>query len=189
LPIIFVTFYRKSDVEETCKRRDPVERWTDRAPLPVLAASVVFASGAVYCVLMSFTTPILPVLGRYFTGIAAGGLLLLIAALDGFLAFALFRLHLAAWWIAVVALILRLGSALLTFRHANLLEAYAKMGWSQDQLQMMNANPGIRSGVYLYWGLMFSVLFLGYMFWIRRYFKAPNLRNPVQAEPSLPAAE
>lgn len=44
------------------------------------------------------------------------------------------------------------------------------MGWSQQQVQMMSANPGFRSGVYLYWGLGFSVIFLGYMLWIKRYF-------------------
>lgn len=182
LPILFVAFYRKSDVEETCRRRDPVERWTDRAPLPVLAASVVFASGAVYCVLLSFSMPILPVLGRYFTGVPAALLLLAIAVLDGFLAYALLRSNLAAWWIAVAALILRLGSAALTFHRADLFEAYAKMGWSQEQMRVLTSNPGIRSGVYLYWGLMFSVLFLGYLFWIKRYFKHSTPRGPVEAE-------
>ena len=46
VPIAFVVFYSRADVAETCRRRDPIPRWTDRTPLPVLGASVVLAIGA-----------------------------------------------------------------------------------------------------------------------------------------------
>ena len=52
VPIAFIVFYSRSDVELTCRYRDPVERWTDRAPLPVLGASVVLFGGSLYMLLV-----------------------------------------------------------------------------------------------------------------------------------------
>src|SRR5258708_18750086 len=46
LPIGFIVFYRRNDVVLTCQHRDPVERWTDRTPLPVLGASLAFFVGS-----------------------------------------------------------------------------------------------------------------------------------------------
>jgi hypothetical protein len=182
VPIVFVVFYRRKDVEETCKRRDPVERWTDRCPLPVLAVSLLFGGGGVYYILMSFTIPLFPFFGRYLTGLSGGICLLLIAGLDAFLAYSLFRMSLVGWWIALVTVGLRLASAAVTFGRADLIQAYARVGWSQEQLQMMSANPGVRSGVFLWWSLSFGVLFLGYMIWIKRFFRdrgVPGIEAPV----------
>ena len=39
--MVFHLFYRDKDVELTCRQRDPVERWTDRRPLPVIAAALL----------------------------------------------------------------------------------------------------------------------------------------------------
>jgi hypothetical protein len=170
LPSIFVAFYRKPDVEETCRHRDPVERWTDRCPLPVLAVSLIFAGGSIRYFLMSFTMPLFPLFGRYLTGAPAAGALLLMAGLDTVLSFSLYRMRLSAWWSAIAVLLVGLASAALTFQRADLLQAYSKMGLSGEQLRVMSASPVLRSGVYLYWGLGFSIIFLGFMLWIKRYF-------------------
>ena len=181
LPIVFVVFYRRKDVEETVKHRDPRERWTDRCPLPVLALSLLFIGGGVYYLLMSVTTPLFPLFGRYLTGLPAGICLVLLAMLDGFLAYSLFRLQLTGWWIAVVAVALRWTSAIVTFHRGDLLEAYSKMGMGQQQLQLMSANPILRSSVLEYWTAAFGLMFLGYMIWVKRYLAAS--REPVAAGP------
>jgi uncharacterized membrane protein len=185
LPIIFVAYYRRKDVEETCRRRDPVERWTDRCPLPVLSASLPFAFGAVFFLATSFTTPLFPFFGRYLTGVRAAAVMIPLGILYGFLAYFIYRVRITAWWIAMAAIVLRLSSAAATFVRADLLEAYAKLGWSNEQLQVMSANPVIRSRVFLWWSLAFSVIFLGYMIWIRRYFKPPGAA--AEAAPSGPS--
>jgi len=59
-PIAFVVFYSRKDVSETVRHRDPIERWTDQTPLPVLGASVVLAMGALYLLLVGVTTPVFP---------------------------------------------------------------------------------------------------------------------------------
>lgn len=172
LPIAFLLFFHRRDVEETCRRRDSVVRWTDLCPLPVLAVSLLFACGAVYDLLMAVTTPVMPFFGTYLGGLGAVVALMFVAGIDGFLAISLYRLRVAGWWIALGALGLRLISAVLTLRHADLLQLYAKMGWSETQLQQMSANPVFRSGTMLWWSLAFAVLFLGYLIWIKRYFAA-----------------
>jgi hypothetical protein len=181
LPIVFLVFYRRKDVEETVKHRDPSVRWTDRCPLPVLALSLLFMGGGVYYLLISVTTPLFPLFGRYLTGLPAGICLVLLAMLDGFLAYSLFRLQLTGWWIALVAVALRWASAIVTFHRADLLDAYSKMGMPQQQLQVMSANPILRSTVLEYWSAAFGLLFLAYMIWVKRYLAAP--REPVAAGP------
>jgi hypothetical protein len=187
LPIAFIVFYRRKDVAETVQHRDPRERWTDRCPLPVLALSLLFIGGGVYYLLMSVTTPLFPLFGRYLTGLPAGICLVLLAMLDGFLAYSLFRLQLTGWWIAVVAVALRWTSAIVTFERGDLLAAYRKMGLPQQQLQLMSANPMLRSTVLEYWTAAFGLMFLGYMIWVKRYLAASGEPVAAGSGPSYPA--
>ena len=187
LPIVFLVFYRNKDVEETCKHRDPVPRWTDRCPLPVLAACILFVFGAAYLLLASVTTPLFPLFGRYIRGLPASLILFPLALLDAFLAYFLYRVRVAAWWMAVTVIVLRLSSAAATFARADLLAAYSRMGWSDRQMQIISASPALRTGVFLWWGLAFSVLFLGYMIWIKRYFARPPATGGLEPQPSSPS--
>ncbi len=183
VPIAFVVFYGRQDVAETCRRRDPVERWTDRTPLPVLGASVIYLTGALYLLVMGATTPLFPFFGRYLHGFAGAAGFLTVAALDFYLAFAIFRLKTAGWWVAVLSAPIRLASMVLTYARADLMQAYSKMGFSDEQLRMLNSNPMLRSHVILWWSLLSLLIFFGYLLWLRRYFNAPA------ANPALPAAD
>jgi len=183
VPIAFVVFYSRMDVAETCRHRDPVERWTDRTPLPVLGASVALFAGALYLLLTGLTTPLFPFFGRYLTGIPAAACLVASAALEGYLAIAFFRLRSFGWWIAVVALAINLLSAVLTFTKADMMQAYSKMGMSDAQLQMLNSNPMFRGHLLLWWSLISTLLFFGYLLWLKRYFKPPATA-PAEALPA-----
>ena len=174
VPIAFVVFYSSKNVAETCRRRDPVERWTDRTPLPVLFASVVLFTGAMYLLVTGVSTPLFPFFGRYLTGVAGAACFLAMGALDVYLAIALFRLQSAAWWIAICTLAIRLFSMALTYARADMMTAYSKMGMSDAQLQMMNSSPMLRGHVLLWWSLLSMVFFFGYLLWLQRYFKAPS---------------
>jgi len=171
VPIAFVIFYSRKDVAETCRRRDPVERWTDRTPLPVLGASVALCTGSLYMLLVGLTTPLFPFFGSYLTGIAAVACFVVLAALDLYISVALFRLQLSGWWIAIAALSIRMVSMILTYSRADLRQAYSKMGMSDAQLEMLNSSPLLRGHVLLWWSMLSMVLFLGYMVWLKRYFK------------------
>jgi hypothetical protein len=178
VPIAFVVFYSREDVAATCRDRDPVERWTDRTPLPVLGASVVFFVGALYLVVVGLTTPVFPFFGRYLTGVPAAACFLVVAAVDGYLAVASFRLKLVGWWIAVISLPIRLLSMAMTYVKADLVQAYSRMGRSEAELRMLQSSPFLRGHVILWWSLISLVIFLIYLLWIRRFFKAGSTRQP-----------
>jgi hypothetical protein len=173
VPIAFVVFYGREDVALTCRDRDPIERWTDRTPLPVLGASVVFFVGALYMLVVAVTSPVFPFFGRYLTGLPAAACLLVLAAIDGYLAVASFRLRLAAWWLAIITLALRLLSMSLTYIKADLVQAYSQMGQSDADLRMLQSNPLLRGHFFLWWSLLSLLIFLGYLIWIKRYFNPP----------------
>ena len=173
VPIAFVVFYSRADVAATCRDRDPVERWTDRTPLPVLGASVVFFVGALYLLVVGVTTPIFPFFGRYLTGIPGVSCFLVLAALDSYLALAIYRLKVTGWWIATIMLPIRLVSMALTYIKADLIQAYSRMGSSDAELRMLQSSPILRGHVVLWWSLISLVVFFGYLLWIKRYFKTP----------------
>lgn len=173
VPVAFIIFFSPRDVAETFRRRDPVERWTDRAPLPVLGASVVLLVGAMYAALVGVTTPLFPFFGRYLTGFPAAACFLGFATLDTYLAIAVFRLQLSAWWITVLVAPVRLLSMAFTYGRADLMEAYSRLGWSDAQIKMLSSSPILRSHVILWWSLISLLVFFGYMLWLKRYFKAP----------------
>jgi hypothetical protein len=184
LPLVFVLFYRREDVKETCRRRDPVERWTDRCPLPVLAASLIFAFAAPYYLMIAVTTPLIPFFGRWLTGIPGAGGCIVLAAIDAFLAISFFRLKLVGWWVAMASLTLRVVSIALTYSRGNLLQAYSQLGWRQSQLQAMSGNPMLRGNLVLWWSLVYILVFFGYIFWTKRYFPAGSttLQPPAVAD-------
>jgi uncharacterized membrane protein len=190
LPLVFLLFYRSKNVEETCKHRDPVERWTDRRPLPVLALALLAASSAAYYLVIGFATPLFPFFGRYLTGLPGTAAFLVFAAVDAYIAFAFFRLQVAGWWVALTALLVRVASSALTIRRGNLMEAYSRMGWSHQQLEALSMNPMFRGNAILWWSMTFMVLYLGFLLWLKRYFRAPappgytglsdSISNPLQ---------
>jgi hypothetical protein len=184
VPVAFVIFYSRRDVAETVRHRDPIERWTDRTPLPVLGASVVLALGSLYLLLVGLTNPVFPFFGKYLTGVAASACFLATAALDTYLAIALFRLQSSAWWIAAITVPVRLLSMILTYARADIMQAYSKMGMSDAQLKMLSSNPMFRGHILLWWSLLSMVLLFAYLLWLKRYFKTPVPTHvpPLQAQ-------
>ncbi len=174
VPIAFVVFYSRQDVLETVRRRDPIERWTDLTPLPVLGASLVFAIAAFYALLAGVSTPLFPFFGRYLTGIPGSACFVVVAVLDSYLAGALFRREVSGWWLAIVLVPLRVLSMALTYRKADTMQAYSKMGMSDAQIQMLSANPMFRGHVLQWWGMISMLLLFGYLLWLKRYFKTPE---------------
>jgi len=171
LPIAFLFFYRSRNVELTCKHRDPVERWTDRRPLPVLGCALLAAFGSVYYLVFAFTRPLTPFFGRYLTGSPAAAVFVAIALVDGFVSVSLFRMKVIGWWVAVVGMSVRLLAALLTIGRGNLLEAYSHIGWSQRQLEHMSRNPFYRGAGMLWIMVAFLLVYLVFLAWLKRYFR------------------
>lgn len=182
VPLAFIIFYSRHDVALTCQHRDPVERWTDRTPLPVLGASVVLFLGSLYMLTTALSLPMFPFFGRYLTGLPGAACLFGLAVLDIYMAIALFRRQPAGWWLAIVTVPLLLLSMSLTYAKADLMHAYQKLGFSDQQLQIVNANPMFRGHIILWWSLLTLVIFFVYLIWLKRYFRqssAAGLGEPI----------
>jgi len=183
IPLAFVLFYRRKDVEATCRRHDPVERWTDRCPLPVLAASLIFAGAVPYYLFLSFTTPLVPFFGKYLTGVPGAIGCLVLAAVEGFLAVWFYRVRLLGWRVGILWLALRTISAAITYARGDLMQAYSHLGWKQAQIEAMSGSPMLRGRLVLWWSLLYLLVIVGYMVWIRRYFQVA----PVGVAPHVDA--
>lgn len=184
VPVAFVIFYSRKDVELTCRDRDPVERWTDRTPLPVLGASSILFLASMQLLSSAISFPFFPFFGRYLGGIPGVACFLAFAAVYLYLAFGLYRLQVAAWWIAIFASLFRIFSMALTYTRANLMDVYSRMGLPPGQLETLHANPLMRGHVILWWGFLFSVIFFGYLVWLKRYFRQRPTPLPSEAAAS-----
>ena len=71
IPGILFLFYRSDTVRATCEARDPVTRWTDRCPLPVLSVSIFVAFGAAMALVIAATYAVYPLFGVVLFGLPA----------------------------------------------------------------------------------------------------------------------
>jgi hypothetical protein len=171
IPGVLVLFYRSKHVKATCEARDPVVRWTDRCPLPVLAVSLWAAVGAVAMLAFPFCYKgFVPFFGVFLSGITGSAVCVAIALLWGYAARAVYRLELAGWWIMVVGTILFGVSGFITYMRHDLMEVYRLMGYPEAQIaQLQQLN--LFHGPMLAWStLAFAMPLVIYLLFVRRYF-------------------
>jgi hypothetical protein len=173
IPGIAVLFYRSPHVKHTCEMRDPIVRWTDRCPLPVLALVLVKSFGAVMLLLI---LPIyggaFPLAGYVVTGGAARLCWLIVVVFMAYAARGFYRLDRQAWLVYTVGATVLWVSSLVTFQRIGLVDFYRQMGLPEGQLEVMAKSPLFLNGSLLWLSLLSMVVFLGYLFYVRRYFPA-----------------
>ena len=82
LPAVWTFFYNSRHVKATCEARDPVMRWTDACPLPVLAICLWSIVSAPMMLIMPITGRcVMPFFGTFLTGIPGALFCLAVAAL------------------------------------------------------------------------------------------------------------
>jgi hypothetical protein len=183
LPGVWALFYGSRHVKATCEAEDPVERWTDRSPLPVIAISLWL----IYCVpFMLFMAVaykgVFPFFGNFLVGPGASAIYVLMGALWGYAAWALYKLRPSGWWICTVSLALFSVSAFLTYSQHDLIELYRLMDYPAAQIAQME-KFNFLSGHGMAWLTVGTfVPMLGYLLFVRRYFRA------TPADSSFPAA-
>ncbi|MBZ5496557.1 MAG: hypothetical protein LAP85_09150 [Acidobacteriia bacterium] len=171
LPGAMVLFYQSHNVKATCEARDPVVRWTDTCPLPVLASSLWLGLGSLCLMVMPLLyRSVVPWFGSLLSGAPATLILLVCAVFGLYLAWATYRRQLAAWWAALVAFALLTASAVITFMRVDLMEVYRQLGYPEDQIEQIR-NFGLFTGKAMaWWTGLFFVMFLIYLLWIKKYF-------------------
>jgi hypothetical protein len=175
MPAVWTFFYNSRHVKATCEARDPVMRWTDACPLPVLGLCVWLAFSAP----MLLITPIIgrgvvPFFGMFLTGVPGGIFCLIMACVWGYAAWALYKLNRTAWWIIFIAMCVMMLSTVLTFSTHDLTEMYHLMGYPESQIAQIEKS-GLLAGNRLIWlSAMWMLPFLGYLVFIRKFvFRKP----------------
>jgi len=173
LPAIWVAFYSGRNVKATCEARDPVPRWTDATPLPVLGLCLFLVFSAVTMLAMALTGPWpLPMFGAFATGIPATLSALVMAAAWAYAAWAMYKLELRGWWATVIVILLFGVSSALTFAHHNITEMYSQMNIPAAQIEQIQKS-GLFMGNGMVWmSIAWMVPFLGYVIFVRKYFRA-----------------
>ena len=177
MPGALVLFYGSRNVKATCEFRDPRIRWTDKCPLPVLAVSLIYGSGAALMLKDGFYGWVIPFFGYILSGMAGAGVALISMLLLGYIAWGTYKLNIKAWWCAVLFTIAWSISNGITFLRMNLFDLYKKMNFSDQQLEMLKQ---FITPHYFMMALFFGVCavgFLGYLVYIRRYFAAPSTQE------------
>ncbi len=180
IPGALVLFYRTRHVKLTCEARDPTPRWTDRCPLPVLAIVLIQLYAAVA---MLVTAPTygraFPLFGSMLTGVPATILYIGFSALSVYLADGLYKLRLQALWLYMVVVVIFATNAVISFSGGKLIAYYEAIGISGAQLQQIKAMPIFQSSSFIVLCALSALLFLGYLWWIKRFFSVANTdRSP-----------
>jgi hypothetical protein len=171
LPGVLVLFYQSRHVKATVEARDPVPRWTDRCPMPVLGLSLSLGLGVVSLVpMMVLYHSVVPVFGRLVTGLPGGALLVASMVILAYCTWATYRMKPAGWWVLTVSLVVVMASSALTFTRVDLIEMYRAMGYPEEQIAQLR-EMNLFTGSHLLWFMAITaVLMVGYLVWVKKYF-------------------
>jgi len=178
MPGVLVMFYGGRQVKATCELHDPIVRWTDRCPLPVLALSLMIGAGAASLPLMGFYEWAIPFFGSIVTGAAGAAIALAGCTLLGYVAWGTYRLKLTAWWSAVLVILAWSLSAALTFSRVSLLDYYEKMQFPADQLAIIKQLHFLQGSAIIWISLAWAAIFLAYVIYLRKFFTAAPSAPP-----------
>jgi hypothetical protein len=172
VPAIWTYFYGSRHVKATCETRDPVTRWTDACPLPVLALCLWLAFSAPMMLAMPLMGHgVMPFFGMFLTGLPGTLFCLAIATLWAYAAWLLYKLDVRGWWLILAALVVFMASTVLTYARHDIIEMYQLMGYPQAQMEQMQ-KTGLLTGNRMAWLMSFSMLpYLGYLLFIKKYFR------------------
>lgn len=172
LPAVWTFFYRSRHVKATCEARDPVARWTDACPLPVLGLSLWLVISVPMMLLMALLGHVvMPFFGVFLSGLTGAAFCLALATLWSYAAWLIYRLKPQGWWLILIALLVFMASGLATFARHDILEMYQLMGYPREQIDQIK-NFGLLEGKSMIWIMVFSMLpILAYLLFIKKYFR------------------
>lgn len=175
LPGTWLLFYRSRNVKATCDYYDPVIRWTDQCPLPVLALVLWLGFTVASFLIMTFgNLVVLPFFGTFLygaPGIAASAVLAFICA---YAMRKVYLLDVRGWWIVVAAVVLFAISALITYSRHDLMEVYRLLNLPPEQLAEVKKFNFLQGNLLYLSVILWVVPALAYLFYIKRFFKSAD---------------
>ena len=172
LPGVWTFFYSGKNVKATCEAKQAYPSWTDATPLPVLAASLLQTFGAVMLLVIPLVNhAVFPFFGVILSGLTGTVFCLLIAGLLGSAAWMLYRLDVRGWWIMIISLCILTASSLVTYARLDVMQMYRLMGYTQAQIDPIQ-KTGLLTGNNFFWFTLISMVpYVGYILWIKRFFR------------------
>ena len=170
LPLVFVLFYRGSNVRATVEAVDAVPRWTDNVPLPLLIFSFWMLSGALSMMFAGVIYTAFPVGPWMLRGVSSLALMLAIAGVTVFIGLGSLKRMRAAWWTALVLLVVGVVYGAAFMRKIDVASWYKAMSMPMDprQLEMVHS---MVSGPFFFLSMaVMWALYLGLLLYLRRYF-------------------
>jgi len=172
LPGGLVLFYRSPHVKGTCEARDPVRRWTDACPVPVLAVVCLMGWGAIVMFCLPITgMAMLPFFGMLLTGIPGAIGMLGMAGVLFWIGRNWYRLNIIGWWALITVTVVFAISNVLTFARVDIIEVYKKLGYPQAQIDLIQQQGWMTSDFMIWSSLLWVFPMLGYLLWVRRFFR------------------
>ncbi len=177
LPSSLVLFYRSKHVKATCEANDPVVRWTDRRPLPILALTFMLVSSAVIGLFALASPSIIPFFGIYLNGVPATAIRLLMAVVYGYCAYSCYNLEKRGWWLALGCYSLSSISTILTTLLVGLTPMYEAMDLTSAQFEQMR-NSGVTKGNWTWISTLVNFILVGgFMIYTKRFFKKTDTED------------
>lgn len=174
LPSTWLLFYRSRNVKATCDYYDPVPRWTDRCPLPVLALVLWLAVTVASFFIMAFSNlTVLPFFGMFLYGTPAIAASAVLAFVYAYAMRRAYLLDIRGWWIMVVGITLFAISALITYSRNDLMEVYRMLNFPPEQLAQMEKFNFLQGNLLYLSVVLWVVPALAYLFYIKKFFKTP----------------
>lgn len=156
LPLALTLFYSSRDTALTADERDPKLRWTDRAPVPVLAICAVLAFSSIETLINSgketFTF-----FGQPLAGAPAALAMIALAILFAHVAIQAYRLRESAWWVLLLLHVLSGATSLMALPRSTL---------------VLN-QPALWAAIAVGW-----LAYFGFLIYVRRYFVLRGERAP-----------
>jgi hypothetical protein len=176
VPALWIFFYGSRHVKATCETRDPVTRWTDTCPLPVLGFSLwTWFAVPMMLIMLLVGHGVMPFFGVFVSGLPGALFCLFIAAVWGWAGWWLYRLDVRGWWLILIAMVVFMVSSVLTYAQHDIIEMYQLQGLPQAQIDRIQ-KMGLFTGNGMSWMMVLCTLpFLGYLLFIKKYFSSkPN---------------
>ncbi len=178
IPGLLVLFYSGEKVKTTVESRDTQARWTDRCPLPVLALSLMFLSGAGSMLFTACSGWVVPFFGTVLSGLAGAAVAAVVALFCLYVARGIYRLDLNSWRLALLAVVAAGVSVGITLMRVSALEMYEKMNFPSRQIEMLKPLLEKNSLFMTLPGLIWFILMLGFILYVKRYFSGKTEQAP-----------
>ena len=169
LPIGFILFYKSKHVKKTVEHFDSNVRWTDKCPLPVLAASLIFGYTAIFSVFNGIYGWVVPFMGFIFSGWMGALILLLNSIMYAYLAFQFYYMDKKSWLIALGYNIFWAISILITFSTNSIWDLYEKMNMNEAQISQLKTF-GFFDDILIYLMIIIFAGYIGYIIYLKHFF-------------------